>query len=336
MKRRRQTREVNYIQPVKQEMRQTIRVGGSFKDRLIVCYLAHIQALLDSLLRLAESRFNSIMTIAVLSITISLASGFQLLVNNLKQFNVSLQDSSQISLFLKDGVSEARANKVAEEIRHNDAIQQVNIISKEQGLKEFKTYSGFGDAINVLKSNPLPIVIQVFPKSNLDKDQLENLVQEFQQSVDIDLAQMDMLWVERLQSMMAVANDSLHLLDTLLGIAVLFIAGNTIRLEMQTRRDEIIIAKLVGATDGFIQRPFLYTGFWMGFIAGIVAWFTVTVMMAILWQSVEPLAQLYGGEFHLIFFGFLDTFKLIFLSAALGVFGSWLVLCYQLRYTIPE
>ena len=122
----------------------------------------------------------------------------------------------------------------------------------------------------------------------------------------------------------------------MLGLAVFFIAGNTIRLEIHNRRDEIIIAKLVGATNGFIQRPFLYTGFWIGFLSGVVAWFIVTFMMLILRQSVENLSGLYEGAFHLLFFSYLETLILLATSTLLAVVGSWLVLHIQIKQLQPE
>lgn len=337
-KKRKQTREVKYTPPPpRKETRQTKRAGGNLADKLMAYRDGQAHALISSLGRLVDSPFNSIMTIAVLAIAISLASGFYLLLNNLYQLTANIETTAQISLFLKDEVSEARANKLADSIRQNPGIQRVNIITKDQALAEFKTYSGFGSAITALKTNPLPVVIQVLPKNSLeDKKELENLLQEFQQRVEVDLAQMDMQWVERLQSIMAVAERAAALLNVMLGFAVLFIAGNTIRQELHNRRDEVIIAKLVGATNGFIQRPFLYSGFWMGFISGVLAWFVVTIMMLILRQPVETLSELYGGNFHLLFFSFTDTLKLLCISSALGVLGSWAVLSYQLKHTLPE
>jgi cell division transport system permease protein len=119
----------------------------------------------------------------------------------------------------------------------------------------------------------------------------------------------------------------------LLGVGVLFIIGNTVRLELHNRRDEVVISKLVGATNAFIRRPFLYTGFWIGFISGVIAWFILAVSMLILKQSVETLSDLYGGNFHLLFLNFAETFSLIALSSSLGVLGSWAVLAFQLKNT---
>jgi cell division transport system permease protein len=325
------------VKPARHDARQTKTAGGNFIDKLHAYRDLHAHALFSSLGRLVASPFTSIMTVAVLAIAISLASGFYILVVNLQQLTGSLETSNQMSLFLRDHVSDAHANKLANNIRQNPNVQSVKVITREQGFAEFQTYSGFGAAINALKNNPLPIVIQVLPKNSLvDKQGLENLLKSFQQSTEVDFAQVDLKWVERLQSIMAVARLFTILLNLMLGLAVLFIIGNTIRLELHNRRDEVVIAKLVGATNSFIQRPFLYSGFWIGFISGVSAWFIVTVLMLILKQSVEKLSGLYEGGFHLLFLSFTDTLALIFISSTLGILGSWSVLIYQLRQLKPE
>ena len=325
------------VRPVRQDLRQTKTAGGNFVDKLNAYRDLHAHALFSSLGRLVASPFTSIMTIAVLAIAISLASGFHILVVNLQQLTGNLETSNQISLFLRDDVSDAHANKLADSIRQNASVQDVKLITRAQALAEFQTFSGFGAAINVLEKNPLPIVLQVLPKNSLeDKEGLETLLKNFQQSPEVDIAQMDLQWVERLQSIMAVARLFATLLNVMLGGAVLFIIGNTIRLELHNRRNEVVIAKLVGATNSFIRRPFLYTGFWIGFISGVSAWFIVTALMLILRQPVEKLSGLYEGGFHLLFLSFTETLALIGVSSALGVLGSWTVLIFQLKHTKPE
>ncbi|MDD1617920.1 MAG: permease-like cell division protein FtsX [Methylococcaceae bacterium] len=325
------------VRPVRQDLRQTKTAGGNFVDKLNAYRDLHAHALFSSLGRLVASPFTSIMTIAVLAIAISLASGFHILVVNLQQLTGNLETSNQISLFLRDDVSDAHANKLADSIRQNASVQDVKLITRAQALAEFQTFSGFGAAINVLEKNPLPIVLQVLPKNSLeDKEGLESLLKNFQQSPEVDIAQMDLQWVERLQSIMAVARLFATLLNVMLGGAVLFIIGNTIRLELHNRRNEVVIAKLVGATSSFIRRPFLYTGFWIGFISGVSAWFIVTALMLILRQPVEKLSGLYEGGFHLLFLSFTETLALIGVSSVLGVLGSWVVLIYQLQHTKPE
>ena len=325
------------VKPVRHDTRQTKTAGGNFADKLNAYRDLHAHALFSSLGRLVASPFASIMTIAVLAIAISLASGFYILVMNLQQLTSNLETSNQISLFLRDDVSDAHASKLVGSIRQNVNVQDVRLITRDQALAEFQTYSGFGAAINALERNPLPIVLQVLPKNALeDKEGLENLLKNFQQFPEVDFAQMDLQWVERLQSIMAVTRLFANLLNLMLAGAVLFIIGNTIRLELHNRRDEVVIAKLVGATNSFIRRPFLYTGFWIGFISGVSAWFIVTTLMLILRQPVEKLSGLYEGGFHMLFLSFTETLALIFISSALGILGSWVVLFCQLQHTKPE
>ncbi len=319
------------------ERLQTKKSGGNFIDKWHAYKNLHAHALFSSLGRLVGTRFSSAMTIVVLAIAISLASGFYILVANLQQLAGNLVSSNQISLFLKDEVSEIRARSFAEKIRQNSDIQDVKIISKEQALGEFQAYSGFGDAVKALEKNPLPIVIQVLPTNSFENEQaLEKMLEDFNRLTEVDFAQMDMQWVKRLQSIIEVARRGVTLLSLLLGAGVLFITANTIRLELHNRKDEVIIAKLVGATNNFIHRPFLYSGFWIGFFSGVSAWFIVTIIMLILKQPVENLSRLYDGSFHLLFLGFLDTLMLLFISSVLGVVGSWIVLHFQLQQLKPE
>jgi cell division transport system permease protein len=323
--------------PVKHDTPQTLVAGGTYIDKIQAYCDIHAHALFSSLGKLVATPFSSIMTVAVLAISISMAAGFYILLGNVQQLTASIETSNQISLFLRDDVSASHANNLAESIRQNSDVQAVKLISKEEALAEFKAYSGFGSAINALGKNPLPIVIEVLPKNSLEnKKNIENMLKSFRQSPEVDFAELDMQWVERLQSMIDLAQRSAILLSFMLGIAVLFITGNTIRLELNNRQDEVMIAKLVGATNAFIQRPFLYCGFWLGFMSGVLAWFIVTVLMLILRQSVEKVSELYQGVFHIMFLGITETFALLLISSALGVLGSWAVLFYQLRHTNPR
>jgi cell division transport system permease protein len=322
----------NRIIEAKKNSKQTSLVGGDFSDKLRAYRDLHAHALFSSLGRLVTSRLNAVLTIIVLSISISLACGFYLLVENVQQLTADLESSNQISLFLRDDVSLASANRLANGIKLDPSVQAVKVITKEQALKEFEDFSGFGEAVRALEKNPLPIVLQVIPKNSLEEGQnIETLVENFKQAGEVDFAQLDMQWVKKLQLMIDVAQMSVMLLGVLLSLAVLFITGNTIRLELHNRKDEIVIAKLVGATNSFVQRPFLYSGFWIGFFSGISAWFIVTIMMLVLKQPVEKLSMLYNSSFHLLFMGFFETLALIFISSSLGIAGSWVVVQLQLK-----
>ena len=324
-------------QPSRQEQRKARRFDRGIAVKLLAYLDSHGQAFFSSLGRLLRMPFTSLMTIAVLAIAIALAGGFYIIVANMQQLTGSLESSNQISLFLKGDVSQQQGRTLADKLAGRADIRRVKLISKQQALEEFKQYSGFGDALKALQQNPLPHVIQMLPENILfETPEIKQLLEELQQLPEVDFAQMDMQWVKRLQAIMQLARRGVMILSFLLGLAVLFITGNTIRLELQSRRDEVVIAKLVGATHAFIQRPFLYSGFWYGFFAGVIAWLVVLGMVLLLEQPVERIASLYDGYFQVLFFGVGETLLLLLISALLGVLGAWLVLNYQLRQLQPQ
>lgn len=323
--------------PGKSDTGQTKAAGGDFFDKLHAYRDLHAHSLFSSLGRLLESPFNTFLTIGVLAIAITLAASFYILVVNVQQLTGQIEFSNQISLYLKDDVFEPDAEALAGRVRKYAQVREVRVIGKEQAFRDFQTYSGFGSAITAIKSNPLPIVLEVMPANALTKTEaLNGLLESLKKLPEVDLAQMDRQWLDRLRAIADLSKSGLSLISLVLAAAVLFITGNTIRLELQQRRDEVIVAKLVGATNGFIKRPFLYCGFWIGLIAGIMAWFMVTLMLLMVWRGVDNLSQLYGGSFHLLFLNYSETLALLAISAGLSVLSSWLVLTYQLNELKPE
>lgn len=299
--------------------------------------LNHAHGLFSSLGRLTRNPFTSAMTVLVLAIAISLASSFYIVVANIQQLTGNLESSNQMSLFLHDNVTDAAGLKLAEQLQQNPGVSAIKFITKKQALEEFKANSGFSDALNALERNPLPSVIQVQPKNALENNEdIEKLMADFKQLPQVDFVQVDMQWVARLQTIMLIASRGVTLVSILLGFAVTFITGNTIRLELQNRQDEVFISKLVGATHAFIQRPFLYTGFWLGFISGFLGWLIMTIMLLILENPVEKLSTLYNSSFDLLFLSFSEFILLLMISSVLAVMGSWAVLHYQLRQLKPQ
>jgi cell division transport system permease protein len=317
--------------------RQRKHLGKRLQEKFEAYLLNHAHGLFSSLGRLSRTPFTSSMTILVLAIAISLAGCFYIVVANIQQLTGNLESSNQMSLFLKDHITEAAGQKLAEQIKQNASVDAVKFITKKQAMEEFKANSGFGDALNALDTNPLPSVIQVLPKNALESnEEIDKLMAEFKQLPQVDFVQVDMQWVEKLQTIMLIASRGVMLVSLLLGFAVTFITGNTIRLELQNRQDEVFISKLVGATQSFIQRPFLYTGFWLGFIAGFLAWLIITIMLLILESPVEKLSTLYNGSFELLFLSFSEFILLLMIASTLAVLGSWAVLHYQLRQLKPQ
>lgn len=313
------------------------RPQDKLKEKFHAYMLNHAHGLFSSLGRLSRTPFTSTMTVIVLAVAIALAGCFYIVVANIQQLTGNLRTSNQMSLFLKDHINDVAGQKLAEQLAQNTNVDSIKFIGKKQAMDEFKANSGFGDALNALDSNPLPNVIQVLPKDVLDsREALDNLMAEFKRMPEVEFVQVDMQWVERLQAIMRIASRGVTVVSVLLGFAVTFITGNTIRLELHNRKEEVFISKLVGATNAFIQRPFLYTGFWLGFIAGFSAWLIVTIMLLILESPVEQLSSLYNSSFELLYLSFSEFILMLMLSSGLAVLGSWAVLHYQLRLIKPE
>lgn len=316
---------------------QTRKAGGRWRDKFNAYLELNRHELFVSLERLVDTPFSSLMTIGVLAAALTLAISFYLVVANLNQLTLGLQSTSQISLFLRDEVQDGHARKLAEKIQHNPDVQQTGMISKAQGMEDFLAYSGFAEAIQALESNPLPIVIQVQPASSATEPrQLEKLLAEFRQYVEVDRVILDMGWAQRLRALIELFEQAVMVLSIFLAAGVLLIIANTIRQELHKRRDEIIICKLIGATDGFIRRPFIFTGFWLGFFSAIMAWFVVAVMVLALKNPIENLSGQYDGNFHVLFLSYPETFIFFIVASTLGVTGSWMILQIQLRQLIPE
>ncbi len=309
----------------------------NLKHSIINVLYLHAQAMVSSLGRLSRGRFNFFMTILVMAIALTLASGFYLLILNLNQFTGNIEASNQISVFLKTETAKPKITKMLAKFKSDEQFDQVLFISKQQALSDFKAYSGFIDVINALEENPLPDVIQLQVKNSLEDSQLtESIISELESMSEVAQVQADITWLKRLQSIMAIIERGVMLLSFLLAVAIIFITGNTIRLELQNRKDEVLIAKLVGATNGFIQRPFIYTGFWLGFISALCALVITAVMLWFIQQPVNDLSELYQTNINLQYFGFSEAMVLLALSTLLSIVGAWIVSYNQLQQIKPD
>ncbi len=285
----------------------------------------------DSLLRLLRSPGSSVMTWLVLGIALALPMTLFVSLENVKQLSRVWDQSSQISVYLKKGVLPRAANKLTEGISSLDQVSNAIYISPQQALKEFSAATGLSDVVQGLQSNPLPGVISVVPNlASQDARAMEKLQNKLLLYPQVESVQLDLLWVKRLYQFMELGQRLVWALATLLGLAVLLIIGNTIRLSIESRRDEILVVKLVGGTDAFVRRPFLYTGIWFGLGGGLIAWLLLTIGLYWLSGPVEQLISLYGSEFVLSGLGVEDSLLLIFDGVVLGWLGAWLAVSRHL------
>ena len=303
---------------------------------LRVYLLRHLQVFFYSLGVLSRTPFATLMTTAVIGIALALPSGLHVVLQNAQQLSGGWDGAAQISLFLKRAVPDEEANRLARQIQSLPEVAGVDYVSRRDALQEFQRLSGFGDALEALKDNPLPSVLVVHPTVNASTPATtEKLLQRLQAYPPVDIAQLDMQWVKRLYVIMELVRRGVVVLAALLALAVLLVVGNTIRLAIQNRRDEIVVMKLIGGTDGFIRRPFLYTGFWYGLFGGMIAWLLVSLSLSILSDPVERLTGLYQSQFELTGLDIATTGMLIATSILLGLAGSWLAVGRHLRDIEP-
>jgi cell division transport system permease protein len=292
----------------------------------------HAHLFVASLGRIYRTPIASAVTVTVIAIALALPATFHAALDNMVKVSGNLEDSNQISVFLKPEIVNDVGSRISRKLAEHPQIQEAKLISKEAGLQEFRKYSGFGEALQALDYNPLPVVIAIKPKDSLTKpEEIDRLVAELKSIDEADFVQVDTAWIRKLSNLLSIAGRSVVVLDILLGVAVLFIVGNTIRLELQSRHEEIAVTKLMGATDGFVRRPFLYAGFWYGFAGGVAGWLIVTFVLLLLSGPVDRLAELYGSDFKLSFLSLDKTGLMLLISAAIGVGGAWAVVDFHLR-----
>ena len=303
-----------------------------------VVYLRrHMQMAVGSLGRLFRNSLASFMTAAVIGIALALPTGLYLLLDNLGQLSNSWDGQASLSLFLQDSVSTKQAGRLAKRLTDWPEVDRVELITPDQALAEFGQQSGLGSALEALEENPLPAVLIITPADGqLTPDSAAALQEKLTALPETALAQLDLEWVQRLAAMLDIARRGILVIGSLLALAVLLVIGNTIRLEIQNRRDEIIVTKLIGATNGFVRRPFLYIGVWYGILGAGIAWLLVEAGLFLLNGPVTRLAGLYQSDFSL------ETLPLQLLGLLagggllLGLLGSWLAVGKHLRAIEPR
>jgi len=275
------------------------------------------------------------MAIAVIGIALVLPSGLFVALENLSSFNTSVENTSQITLYLRENVSDLRAKEVSEYLLAKNEIDRVEYISSDDALEEFKNYSGFGEVLNELAQNPLPAVLVVFP-GDIEFDSARTLLAELELLPEVEIAQLDLEWIQRLNSLLALMQLAITVMGVVFSLAVLFIVGNTIRLAIENRRAEIVIIKLVGGTNSFVSRPFLYTGLWYGFGGAVFAWLLLLLIVLLFSAPVDRLVGLYGGQYTLQGLDFLATLTLLSCGGLLGWVGAWISVLQHLGSIEPR
>ncbi|MDR6981753.1 cell division transport system permease protein [Rheinheimera pacifica] len=295
----------------------------SLGRRFVMFWVNHVRQALFSLGELWRTPSASILTIGVLGVSLTLPATLHLLVKNVQQVSDSFTQAAEISLFIKDGTDSRQINSLLKILQADNDIARVTHISKQQALDEFADVSGFGAALTYLTDNPLPDVLLVLPK-NTSAGSARQLLDRLSKERIVEFGKLDIDWLTRLDAIVSLLRQAVLVIAILLLGAVLLIIGNTIRLSIMSKKDEIEVMKLVGATDTFIQRPFLYSGVWFGVFGGLLAFLIVEAMLWWLQGAIGSVTSLYDSEFRLMAFSVTEFFSLMLLAVLLGLTGSYL------------
>ena len=287
----------------------------------------HQGTLAESFMRLVHYPLATLMTVMVIAIALSLPGGLYVLLKNVQSVTDNWEQQSVITLYLFPQVDDTKALALSHRLSSRSDVATVDYVSKEEGLRYFERSSGYEQILSSLPENPLPIVLKVVPKEAVNLQSLallQSLRDQLAGQTEVEYAELDAQWLQRLANILSFGQRFVYALSSLLVIAVLLIVGNTIRMAVESRRDEVLVMKLVGATDSYIRRPFLYMGFWFGVLGGFFA--TLCILALSWWVSApaERLIELYHGGFQLQTFNADEIVLCLTISALIGVLGAWI------------
>ena len=296
----------------------------------------HAHALLSSLGRLTREPLATLLTVLVMALALALPLGLDVLVRNARTATGDFSGAIGLSVYLKRDVSEDKARQLAAAARARTGVAAVTLVTAAEGLKQFRDNSGFAAAIDALGDNPLPHLLAVQPAPDHSSTAaVEELRRYLAAWPEVDSVQIDSDWVRRFNAILETLRRALLVAAVLLGVGVIAVVGNTIRLEIQNRRAEIEVTRLVGGSRGFVRRPFLYTGTLYGLLAGVVGWGIVSLAMRALLAPAVELARAYGSPFVLAGPNLAELGWLILAGVGLGWLGAWIAASGQLARLEP-
>ncbi|MEM7208527.1 MAG: permease-like cell division protein FtsX [Pseudomonadota bacterium] len=297
----------------------------------------HSQALTFSVAKLAQTPIASAMTCLVIAIALALPATFSVLLGNAQTLSDGWDVDASVTLYLHAEVDDADGAALARELNGSDGVADTRFIGRDEALATFRKFSGFGDVLDALDDNPLPasIVLQLQPEHSA-RAQLQQMAEEMAARKEVETAQVDLEWIQRLNAIIELMGRGVLVVGALLALAVLLIIGNTIRLDIHNRRDEIVVIKLIGATDAFVRRPFLYGGLVYGFVGGVLSAMLVAAALLFVSAPAEQLADLYGSGAQLAKINWATVVALVVSSTLLGLIGSWLSVGRHIREVEPK
>lgn len=286
-----------------------------------------INAFRFSMERLWFNPMSTWITLTAIAIALSLPTSLHLLLKNLQTLTADKREVPTITVFLKQSISEQQAKDLGELMSNLPEVEQIRVYTRDEALQEFRKITGFGETLDTLDENPLPHTLIITPRLRLLGDMdvdMDEFSRKLKKYPEVDDVQLDVEWIMRLRAILSIAERIVLVVSVLLGLTVLLVVGNTIRLDIENRKEEIRVTRLIGATNSYIRRPFLFGGIWFGLFGGILSLVIVHAALLFLIKPVGELASLYGSTFTLSGVDVLMTLKILLASSLLGVIGAWL------------
>ena len=296
----------------------------------------HVSTSIGSLGRLFRQPFASLMIVLVIAVTLAIPASLNLVVKNAQYVSSGWDNALDFSIYLQKDLNENDAGKLARLIQQRADIESVQLVTASDALAEFKVQSGFGEALDHLAENPLPHTLVVRPSSANTSQSMILLQEELGNLPEADLVQVDTEWVQRFHAILDIIRQAIVIGASLLGAAIIVIIGNTIRLDIQNRREEIEVTKLIGASNAFVRRPFLWSGLWYGLFGGLLALGLVQYGLFLLEQPAARLAGLYQSGVSILSLDLRESLSILAIGVLLGLVGSWFAVARHMRRIEPR
>ena len=294
----------------------------------------HVENLTGAVARVVDRPLGSLMTVLVIAIALVVPAGLRVMVDNARALSGTWEGAADFTVYLEMAVDDPAAEALTQQVGQRNDVERAELLSRSDALAEFRAYSGFGGALDLLDENPLPHALIVRPAGT--GADLDRLVAELDALEETALVQLDTEWLERLRAILDLARRVVDVTTVLLGLAVIVVIGNTIRLEIGNRREDIEIIKLVGGSDGYIRRPFLYLGLCYGLGAGILAALIIILGLGLVASPARALMELYGSDYRLAGLSLSDTAWLLGVGGFLGWAGAGIAVARHLREIEPS
>ncbi len=309
-----------------------VRSSGAFSTWIT----RHVSTSLGALGRLVRQPFASLMIVLVVGVTLALPAAINVIVKNIQSVSGGWSNALDFSVYLRQDQSVSDAEQLLRLIAQRADVESVTLVTADQALAEFKMQSGFGAALDQLGDNPLPHALIVRPSAGNTGASITLLHEEIDNLPETDLVQVDTEWVQRFHAILDIVRQAIAIGAALLGIAIVVIVGNTIRLDIENRREEIEVTKLIGASNAFVRRPFLWTGFWYGLFGGAFALMLVQTGLYLLRDPVARLAGLYQGQIAVESLSLGESGTIVLGAVFLGLFASWVTTARHMRRIEPR